>query len=230
MVILKHEGGTVSRLFEALRNAADGAFVVDGNLRIVFWNKAAEAVLGFKGEDVTSKFCYQLLRGCDERRNMICKASCPVLRLTLKSLSVPNYDIQVTTKRGDNCWLNMSVFTYSMNNTNGNKMIVHLFRHLNQRKVNQKLLDHIAQVVRQYQDIPYASGVESEPRWEALTLREREILVHLAKGYGTSEIGELLYISHNTVRNHVQRILEKLQVHTRLEAVTYAIKNDLISY
>ncbi|MEJ2746212.1 MAG: LuxR C-terminal-related transcriptional regulator, partial [bacterium] len=63
-----------------------------------------------------------------------------------------------------------------------------------------------------------------------LTPRELEILELLARGHGTSEISELLAISQNTVRNHIQHILQKLQVHTRLEAVTYAIKNGLIRY
>jgi two-component system nitrate/nitrite response regulator NarL len=50
----------------------------------------------------------------------------------------------------------------------------------------------------------------------------------LARGHGTQDIAALLFISSSTVRNHIQHILEKLQVHTRLEAVDIAIKHDLI--
>ena len=45
----------MSRLFEALRDAADGAFVIDEELRILFWNKAAEAILGFGSCTVTMR-------------------------------------------------------------------------------------------------------------------------------------------------------------------------------
>jgi DNA-binding NarL/FixJ family response regulator len=52
-----------------------------------------------------------------------------------------------------------------------------------------------------------------------LTTREKEILSFLALGMGTSTIARELSISPATVRNHAQRILAKLQVHSRLAAV-----------
>lgn len=58
-----------------------------------------------------------------------------------------------------------------------------------------------------------------------LTRREKEILRFLALGMGTSAIARELAISPATVRNHAQRILAKLQVHSRLAAVArgYAV-------
>ena len=63
------------------------------------------------------------------------------------------------------------------------------------------------------------------PKERQLTTREREILRFLAFGMGTSAIAKELAISPATVRNHAQRILAKLQVHSRLAAVArgYAI-------
>lgn len=58
------------------------------------------------------------------------------------------------------------------------------------------------------------SGVQRQ-----LTTREKEILKFLAFGMGTSAIARELSISPATVRNHAQRILAKLQVHSRLAAV-----------
>lgn len=218
----------MSRLFEALRDAADGAFVIDEDLRIVFWNKAAEKILGFGSEDVAGRFCYRLLHGYDEGRHLICRAKCQVAKLALRSRPVPNYDIQVTMKGGDNQWLNMSVLTYRMGESNGKKVIVHLFHDLNHKEVDERVLNHLADVVKRYQDIPQKSESEMESHLDVLTPREREILKLLARGYGTRAIAELLSISPNTVRNHIQRILQKLQVHSRLEAVSHAIKHDLI--
>lgn len=218
----------MSRLFEALRDAADGAFVIDEDLRIVYWNSAAEAILGFNSEDVTGQFCYQILHGYDEGRHLICKAKCQVAKLATRSKPVPNYNIQVTTNQGDNRWLNMSVFTYKRADTNGKKMIVHLFHDLNHKEIDEKILTHMVEVINRYHDIPHQSRNEMDsPHQEALTSREHEILALLARGYGTRAIAELLSISQNTVRNHIQHILQKFQMHTRLEAVTYAIKNDL---
>ena len=61
-----------------------------------------------------------------------------------------------------------------------------------------------------------------------LTPREVEILKLLAKGLTNKQIGRVLAISDNTVRNHVNRIIEKLDVADRTEAATTAIHRGLI--
>jgi DNA-binding CsgD family transcriptional regulator len=55
-----------------------------------------------------------------------------------------------------------------------------------------------------------------------LTPRELEILKHLSRGLTTRELGERLFISPVTVRNHIARIFAKLRVHNRLAAVAVA--------
>ena len=62
----------------------------------------------------------------------------------------------------------------------------------------------------------------------ALTNREIEVLRLVAKGMSNREIAEELYISENTVKNHVRNILEKLHLHNRMEAVIYAVKERLL--
>jgi two-component system, NarL family, response regulator len=62
-----------------------------------------------------------------------------------------------------------------------------------------------------------------------LTMRELDILKMLAKGLTNKEIGAILKISENTVRNHVINIIEKLEVSDRTEAATTAIQRGIIS-
>ncbi|MBF4161874.1 response regulator transcription factor [Nocardioides sp. CBS4Y-1] len=61
-----------------------------------------------------------------------------------------------------------------------------------------------------------------------LTERELEVLRHVATGMNNREIAKVLFISENTVKNHVRNILEKLQLHSRMEAVMYAVKEKLL--
>ncbi|HEY7485382.1 MAG TPA: response regulator transcription factor [Streptosporangiaceae bacterium] len=61
-----------------------------------------------------------------------------------------------------------------------------------------------------------------------LTEREMEVLRLVAKGLGNREIARELFISENTVKNHVRNILEKLQLHSRMEAVVYAVREKLL--
>lgn len=62
----------------------------------------------------------------------------------------------------------------------------------------------------------------------SLTSREIEVLRLLADGLTTEQIAAELFVSSNTVRNHVNNIIRKLNVHSRLEAVSFAIRTGLI--
>ncbi len=61
-----------------------------------------------------------------------------------------------------------------------------------------------------------------------LTARELEVLKLVAKGMSNREIADDLFISENTVKNHVRNILEKLHLHSRMEAVIYAVRERLL--
>jgi two-component system NarL family response regulator len=61
-----------------------------------------------------------------------------------------------------------------------------------------------------------------------LTERELEVLKLVAQGMSNREIATELYISENTVKNHVRNILEKLHLHSRMEAVVYAVREKLL--
>jgi DNA-binding NarL/FixJ family response regulator len=77
-----------------------------------------------------------------------------------------------------------------------------------------------------------ALAQQAEDRHRALsprlTERELEVLKLVAKGLSNREIGGELFIAENTVKNHVRNILEKLQLHTRMEAVVYAMREKLL--
>jgi two-component system NarL family response regulator len=87
-------------------------------------------------------------------------------------------------------------------------------------KMTGKLLDILTQLLR-HQDF-------MAPRKPTLTGREIEVLSHVAEGMTSKEIGHVLFISENTVKNHVRNILDKLGLHSRNEAVLYAIRENLI--
>jgi NarL family two-component system response regulator LiaR len=65
--------------------------------------------------------------------------------------------------------------------------------------------------------------------FESLTDREREILQLLAAGVRNDDIAHQLFISPQTVQTHVRNLLAKLGVHSKLEAVAFAVKNGAIS-
>lgn len=63
---------------------------------------------------------------------------------------------------------------------------------------------------------------------EPLTPRELEVLRALTEGLSTPDICERLFIAPNTLRTHVQNIMGKLRVHSKLEAVAFALRYRLV--
>ncbi|MFP5347140.1 MAG: response regulator [Actinomycetes bacterium] len=61
-----------------------------------------------------------------------------------------------------------------------------------------------------------------------LTERELQVLRLVARGMANRDIASELFISENTVKNHVRNILEKLQLHSRMEAVMYAVREKIL--
>jgi two-component system nitrate/nitrite response regulator NarL len=90
------------------------------------------------------------------------------------------------------------------------------------------------QVVMPHSLARVVGGVQSEEERQAavlaaqLTARERDVLTMLVEGASSTVIASRLSISPNTVRSHIQSILPKLQVHSRLEAAAFAIRHGLV--
>jgi two-component system response regulator DegU len=97
-------------------------------------------------------------------------------------------------------------------------------------QVTTKLLDEFKRLSNQVYD---GEGEQSEPElndeWqEILTQREMEILKLMAEGKSNRTIGETLFISEKTVKNHVSSILGKLSVDDRTQAVITAAKRSWV--
>jgi DNA-binding NarL/FixJ family response regulator len=75
-----------------------------------------------------------------------------------------------------------------------------------------------------------AAGIATPPGSEVdfLTVREREILIEVAGGYSNAEIAAHLYLSEATVKTHVGRMLNKLHLRDRVQAVVYAYEHGLV--
>ena len=64
---------------------------------------------------------------------------------------------------------------------------------------------------------------------ESLTERETEVLSLLSKGLKNREIAEKIFLSPTTIKKHIYNIYQKLDVHSRIEVVTKARENGIIS-
>jgi PAS domain S-box-containing protein len=92
------------------------------------------------------------------------------------------------------------------------------------------LIDHEGHIVGIFGLMrPVATTAAREHPDYHLTTRQREILAHLVNGHSTDQIADALGIAPDTVRNHVRGLLRALGVHSRLEAVAVAMRDQLVA-
>jgi len=89
-------------------------------------------------------------------------------------------------------------------------------------RVTRRLLETFAG------QLPDASGAEPDPRLGTLTERERDVLTTMALGKSNLEIAASLHLSEATVKSHVSRILNKLELRDRVQAVIFAYEARLV--
>ena len=90
--------------------------------------------------------------------------------------------------------------------------------------IQQPTDDAVLTLEEDYDEEAFARTAGAE-----LTFREHEVLVLLVKGASSKEIAGELDISANTLRTHIQNAMTKLQVHTRLQAVMFAVRHGLVA-
>ena len=84
-------------------------------------------------------------------------------------------------------------------------------------------------VIEEFSRRSPASGEDPSPRLAELTAREREVLVLLTRGRSNAEIAAELVVSEATVKTHVARVLMKLGVRDRVQAVIFAYESGLVA-
>jgi PAS domain S-box-containing protein len=203
-------------LAEMLDTTAEGGFAIDGEGRIVLWNRGAEDLLGHTVREAVGRRCCDLLVGDDENGNRLCCRGCHIMDLSRARTPVHSFDVRTRTKTGSTIWLNVTTLRVSSDEV-GDRT-VHLIRDVTTTR-------EILALIRERLAIsaPPSNGINP-----VLTRREIEILHTIASGLSTKDTAERLSVSPATVRNHVQNILGKLGAHSRLEAVVYANRHRLI--
>lgn len=206
-------------VLELFTRTAEGVMAVAPSCRVILWNAAAEAILGYTAEEVLGRACHELIDGRDPAGNLFCHPHCAVLTMARRDQPAHAYDITTQAKDGSGRRLNVS--TVFVPGAEGS-IVVHLFRDVTAARRAQ--LAEPAAADGDAGTPPEASG-----GWAGqLTAREREILRLMAYGEDTRAMARRLFISPATVRNHTQSILTKLGVHSRLEAVALAFRERVL--
>ncbi|MBB2909732.1 DNA-binding NarL/FixJ family response regulator [Streptosporangium becharense] len=147
------------------------------------------------------------------------KASVPSTRIIMLTVSDEEEDLFEAIKAGATGYLLKNV---QLDEVPQAVRGVHEGQSLINPAMAAKLISEFASMSRKEAERPPQLPV---PR---LTEREMEVLRLVAKGMNNREIAKQLFISENTVKNHVRNILDKLQLHSRMEAVVYAVRERML--
>ncbi len=210
-------------LLENISNTADGVFAVDEDQRIVHWNSGAEMILGYSAKEMLGRFCFDVMNGLDEPPKEVCYLGCPIMDCAKGGYPTPGRDVKVKAKDGTGRWLSMT-HTYIRGKNLRLAAVVHIFRDITEGMEAIRTLERISREVSAY-GVPAAAKAPEIHHHDELTEREKQVVTMLAQGEGTSDIAKKMMISNATARNHIQNVLVKLDVHTRLEAVAYVLRN-----
>jgi DNA-binding NarL/FixJ family response regulator len=133
--------------------------------------------------------------------------------------TIQSFDMKTRSKAGHPIWINVSILRLADAGPGG-PVTVHLFRDVTSTKELLTLVHERLTAAAERE-----SGVDHNG---GLSRRELEVLRLLAIGLNTRSAAERLHVSPATVRNHVQNLFAKLDVHSRLEAVAYASRHRLL--
>lgn len=209
-----------SQVMELMANTADGVFAVDRRQRIILWNQGAARILGFERDEVLGKPCFEVIKGESPERRLFCTDNCSVQRCMANGELVGDYDLLTANKDGNHIWLNVSIIGVDRR-ANEPWTAVHIFRDITARR---KAQDLVRDIVERAAEVMNGSKTERKPAPELskLSPRELEVLRLMTRGANSITIAKQLQISTSTARNHIQHILNKLGVHSTLQAVAYA--------
>jgi len=212
----------IREIKELVESTSDSAFAVDGAGQIVAWNRAAETMFGLRSADAVGRACGDILKGMDEC-GPVCSAECSVQQAVRRHHPIANFDLQVETANGTQ-WCNVSVLI-AQEAGSTIPYSIHIIRQIDVRKRLEMLVRDFVVTgtgMPPEQAATLISSARAPARETDLSERELDVLRLLSKGVRTAAVAEQLHISRTTVNNHIQHILKKLDVHTRLEAIRRA--------
>lgn len=146
------------------------------------------------------------------------KAAVPSARIVMLTMSDDESDLYEAIKAGATGYLLKEIDPDELASS---IRAVHSGQSLLNPAMASKLLSEFTALASRPQTVPPVPAPK-------LTAREMEVLRLVARGMSNRDIATELFISENTVKNHIRNMLEKLHLHSRMEAVVYAVREKLL--
>jgi DNA-binding CsgD family transcriptional regulator len=230
-------GRHTPELLDVLASGEPAAFATDSRERIVFWNRGAAALLGRRAEEAMGRHCFEVMGGRDVFGNRFCYANCPLAAMSRSGEAPGPFELRVPVEGNGTEPPTVHVTVVRLPGPREDLFtLVHILHGVDERERLGRALARLALPATPAargpagaaEVVPKDDTAEEQAGPRSLTPREREILRWMAAGLQNKEIAQRLGLSLATVRNHIHNTLEKLEVHSKLEAVSLAYRNGWV--
>jgi DNA-binding CsgD family transcriptional regulator len=212
-----------------MARAVEGVFAIDGEQRVIFWNQACEKMTGISASDALGDHCHDVLKGRDTHGRPLCRSNCPLCALSMGGPPPAQLPMRFTHPDGMTLQFNVGTMLIPSAAHQNQWNVVHVMRRGRECGAAEGQYGGDGELDETRSGASAGARTTHNPLAASLlTSREREILSLLTEGAGVVPMSERLHISATTVRNHIQRLMVKLDVHSRVEAVAYAHRHRLI--
>jgi PAS domain S-box-containing protein len=211
---------------DIISGTGEAVYGVDENGVLVTWNTGAERLLGFTAAQAVGKPCHEILQGSDIFGNLFCDRNCNLRKMVGRNEAVHGFELDVRRAGGEPVRAAISIVCVPGSRP-GTYTMLHLVRPVERDRAVEDLLRRLLNTEQVQRTRSGDIGEDPSAPLDRLTRREIEVLGLLAAGAGNQQIATSLFISVATVRTHIEHILRKLKVHSKLEAVSIAHRNNL---
>jgi DNA-binding CsgD family transcriptional regulator len=225
-------GRYAPELLDVLAGGDPPAFAIDSRDRIVFWNEGVAALLGRRADEAMGLHCYEVMGGRDVFGNRFCYANCSLAHMSRSGETPEPFELRLPASGNGGVSTTVHVTIVRLPGPRVDLYtLVHILHPVDDRERLARALERFvpaaAGTARPAEDVS-EPGLEEGTPAGSLTPREREVLRWMAAGLQNKDIAKRLGLSLATVRNHIHNTLEKLGVHSKLEAVSLAYRNGWV--
>ena len=197
---------------------------------IVFWNRAAERILGYTSDEVMGRRCYEVVAGlAPGALTPECLGGCPSIRYLRAGLVPAPLKLRLLCSSGERKWVTVTPMVVA-GMLRDAPLLIHLF--------DESTEEGAEAAGESLRNVLAASGAATLPEQpespgapattQILSRRELEVLRLMAQGWDTQRIATEMGISRHTVRNHIRNLRQRLNASTKLDAVVKGLRLGIL--
>ena len=225
MKLLSELASNLKPLVTSIVDTGDAAFVVSLDCQFLAWGSRAQQLFGFTPTEVLGRYCYDVLPARNASGQCVCSVNCPMVTAARFGYSAAPSEVRICAKDNRPIWVRVSPIVLRAKHGAICAILV-LTTDISRYKLSEQLVSWLVSRLDEG-DTRSAVAISDAAAmlrslFPSLTPRESEVLWAAVVGDDYHHVASSLGMQPATARNHLQRVLGKLGVHSQRQAVLKA--------